>query len=385
MNVLIVDDEESFLDQADLFLEKIKDDIDVTTYTYPRKALEELENSSIDVIVSDYQMPDIDGLEFLKKVRDEREIDIPFIMFTGKGREAVAMKALNNGADRYLQKGGDPKSQYEVLAKVVEQEFNHYKTKKRNKNLLRDLEETFNTIKNPIFLLNKDHKILRTNKAAEYFFGKNKEEILGEFCHTISHDEDEPIENCPLEKSKETKKPEELEFYSEKTNKYFLARTNPVLDENGEIDKIVHQEIDITDMKKKEMELKKSKRLFESIFNDPKMFVGIIDTDGNLLRANRTSLDFINKSIDDLRGKKFYETPWWNYSEGSQKKLKKAIDQAKKGKTVNFEAIHKNDEGDEVKVNFSLRPVFDEEDEIIKLIAYGKDVRNLKNDRQIDI
>lgn len=61
-------------------------------------------------------MPEIDGLEFLEIIREEKGMDIPFIMFTGKGREDVAMDALNLGADRYIQKGGNPKSQYGLLA-----------------------------------------------------------------------------------------------------------------------------------------------------------------------------------------------------------------------------------------------------------------------------
>ena len=58
-----------------------------------------------DAIISDYQIPDMDGIEFLKKVRSSGN-SIPFIIFTGKGREEVVIEALNAGADFYLQKGG---------------------------------------------------------------------------------------------------------------------------------------------------------------------------------------------------------------------------------------------------------------------------------------
>ena len=52
-------------------------------------------------------MPIKNGLEFLKELRDQQS-DIPFILFTGKGREDVAVKALNLGADRYVNKNGSP-------------------------------------------------------------------------------------------------------------------------------------------------------------------------------------------------------------------------------------------------------------------------------------
>ncbi|MGM0509628.1 MAG: response regulator, partial [Thermoplasmatota archaeon] len=152
----MLDDDRPFLDQAKIFLENIDDDMDIEVITSPKNAVEKVEKSSYDAVVSDYKMPGMDGLEFLKNIRSELEDDIPFIMFTGKGREEVAMKALNLGANRYLQKGGDPKSQYGVLAQAIDQEVTHYKTKQHNKEILRDLEETFDAIQNPIFLLDKD-------------------------------------------------------------------------------------------------------------------------------------------------------------------------------------------------------------------------------------
>ena len=59
-------------------------------------------------------MPGMDGIKFLKAVRAQYPV-LPFIIFTGRGREEVAMEALNCGADRYIQKGGDPKSQFTEL------------------------------------------------------------------------------------------------------------------------------------------------------------------------------------------------------------------------------------------------------------------------------
>jgi len=79
-----------------------------------------MKSKDYDAIVSDYQMPEMDGIEFLKKVRSSGN-PIPFIIFTGRGREEVAIQALSIGADYYLQKGGDPKSQFAELAHQIEQ------------------------------------------------------------------------------------------------------------------------------------------------------------------------------------------------------------------------------------------------------------------------
>jgi DNA-binding response OmpR family regulator len=64
-------------------------------------------------------MPDKSGLDFLKELREEK-VDIPFILFTGRGREEVAIDALNNGADGYFNKFGKPSTLYgQLLHSIV--------------------------------------------------------------------------------------------------------------------------------------------------------------------------------------------------------------------------------------------------------------------------
>jgi PAS domain S-box-containing protein len=115
--VLYVDDEQDLLDLARLYLEK-SPEFCVTTRASAQEALDSPLITTCDVIVSDYQMPGTDGIAFLKAVR-ERYGEIPFILFTGRGREDVVIEAINNGADFYLQKGGDPKSQFAELAHKI--------------------------------------------------------------------------------------------------------------------------------------------------------------------------------------------------------------------------------------------------------------------------
>jgi len=90
----------------------------VTTEESAVRALGFLENCGFDAVVSDYQMPEMDGITFLQNVRS-RTRTLPFILFTGKGRAEVVIDALNSGADYYVQKGGDPIPQYTELAHKV--------------------------------------------------------------------------------------------------------------------------------------------------------------------------------------------------------------------------------------------------------------------------
>jgi DNA-binding response OmpR family regulator len=117
--LLYVDDEPQLLDIAKIFLEKTKE-FSVDVEASAKAGLELSKSKSYDAIVSDYQMPEMDGIEFLKQVRSTWG-DVPFILFTGRGRQEVVIEAINNGADFYLHKGGDPKSQFAELAHKIRQ------------------------------------------------------------------------------------------------------------------------------------------------------------------------------------------------------------------------------------------------------------------------
>jgi len=115
--VLYVDDDPHLLDVARMFLEETRE-IVLETAPLATTALNLPSLPFYDAIVADYEMPKMDGIAFLKKIRADHG-DIPFILFTGKGREEIVIEAINNGADFYLQKGGDPVAQFAELAHKI--------------------------------------------------------------------------------------------------------------------------------------------------------------------------------------------------------------------------------------------------------------------------
>ncbi|RPJ52382.1 MAG: PAS domain S-box protein, partial [Methanobacteriota archaeon] len=119
ITILYVDDESALLEICKIFLEKTRE-FSVDTASDAPEALQKMDGRPYDAVVSDYQMSGMDGIALLKEVR-VRYGDIPFILFTGRGREDVVIEAINNGADFYLQKGGDPRSQFAELAHKIRQ------------------------------------------------------------------------------------------------------------------------------------------------------------------------------------------------------------------------------------------------------------------------
>ena len=149
ISILYVDDEPGLLEIGKIYLERMERVI-VDTCESVDEALNKLQDAPFDVIISDYQMPGKDGIEFLKILRGLGD-SIPFIIFTGKGRQEVVIEALNNGADFYVQKGGDPKSQFAELSNKVIYAFSRKNAEsalfEQNKMLL-DSKQELNTIIN---------------------------------------------------------------------------------------------------------------------------------------------------------------------------------------------------------------------------------------------
>jgi PAS domain S-box-containing protein len=177
IHILYVDDEPGLLEIGRLFLEQSGRFI-VDTITSAPEALALLNTRNYDAIISDYQMPDMDGIEFLRRVRRSGNT-IPFILFTGRGREEVVIQALNEGADFYLQKGGEPVSQFTELAHQV----HHAVQQRMAEHSIRDLErreaDIINFLPDATFAIDRSGHIIAWNRAIEEMTGVSAEEMLG--------------------------------------------------------------------------------------------------------------------------------------------------------------------------------------------------------------
>jgi PAS domain S-box-containing protein len=117
IRVLHVDDDASILQVSKLILMTI-DNFEIEGACCVEEAFKKLATSNYDVIISDYEMPLKNGLQFLQELRESHN-RIPFFIFTGKGREEVAITALNLGATGYINKHGNTETVYGELAHSI--------------------------------------------------------------------------------------------------------------------------------------------------------------------------------------------------------------------------------------------------------------------------
>jgi len=146
IRVLHVDDDSYFGELVADRLGHKADQLTIQTASTPNEGLSILTTNTIDCILSDYDMPAQNGLKFLKTIRKNYP-DLPFILYTSKGSEEVASKAISAGVTDYLQKEAGP-GHYELLTKRITSAVNQYRAQKelaRNEDLLASTEQLANT------------------------------------------------------------------------------------------------------------------------------------------------------------------------------------------------------------------------------------------------
>lgn len=121
-----------------------------------------------------------------------------------------------------------------------------------------------------------------------------------------------------------------------------------------------------------------SEQRFRAIFDTTFQFVGLLTTDGILLEANQTALNFGGLQLADVINRPFWEARWWTISPETQEQLKQAIIQAAAGEFVRYEVEVKGAGDTTAIIDFSLKPMFDQAGNVKLLIPEGRDISDRK-------
>lgn len=193
--ILAVDDDPAFLELTRAYLER-DGDIVVETTPSPLQALDMLAETPYDVIVADYEMPEMNGIALLQEVR-RRGLSIPFIIFSGRGREEAIIEALNSGADFYLQKGGSPSARFAELRNFILQAARRRRAEvevQRAGDLYRSI---FEYTGSATIIIEGDMTISLANSECERLTGYSRKDIEGKMPFTafVAPEDRERMEN----------------------------------------------------------------------------------------------------------------------------------------------------------------------------------------------
>jgi len=380
IRVLHVDDEPDFVDMVATFLRREDGRLTVETATSADDALDRLADGAFDCVISDHDMPGRDGIDFLETIREERP-DLPFVLYTGKGSEEVASKAISAGVTEYLQKESGT-AQYAVLANRITNAVEQYRSKRAVEESQKRLSLFVEQSPFAVVEWDENFEFASVNDKAEDVLGYSEAELVGESWEIIVPESDrdavgEVVSELLAAGGGYHSINENVRADGERITCEWHNRV--VTDEDGETVAIFSQFQDITDRKQREERLSTVARRFEAILENPLTLIGLLRPDGTVLDANRTSLDLIDASADEVTGKKFWNTPWWTRSETGQEQLREWIDRAADGEHVRFEAKHPVSDGETATIDGLIHPVRDDEGAVTELVAIGRNITEHKD------
>ena len=281
---------------------------DVDTVSSVNEASEKLKKTDYDAIVCDYQMPGKDGLEFLKELRAKGNT-VPFIVFTGKGREEIAMKALNLGADGYFDKHGEPETVYGELAHGIRtrarerSELKHAREEaRRSDEILRDV---FACSPDAITVIDLNGNIVECNQKALDMLGYlSKDELIGRNGFALVAEKDRERAKGNLTKVLDHGSIENIEYIAlTKDGTEFSAElsTSVVKDSSGNPMGFAAITRDITERKKAEQALKESEEKYRSLVELAPDGIVAVNAEGIVTSANRSFLTLVGYDSEENR------------------------------------------------------------------------------------
>jgi PAS domain S-box-containing protein len=125
-------------------------------------------------------------------------------------------------------------------------------------------------------------------------------------------------------------------------------------------------------------ELLENEHKLRTILDNTFQFIGLLTPDGTLVYANKAAAESVGVEQSNFLNKPFWDYPWWTHSRQMQEKLQDAIKRAAQGEFVRFEATHPVKDGTLIYVDFSLKPVKDENGKVIYLLPEGRDITDRK-------
>ncbi len=252
------------------------------------------------------------------------------------------------------------------------------------------LETVYNASDFLIAYMDKDYNFIRVNKqyadadkkTPEYFIGKNHFDLYPNKDNKIIFDKviktGKPVRYYA--------KPFSYPDHPELGVTYWNWTIQPIKDKKNAVIALVLYLLGVTEQEKTKIKLKESEAKLRTIFNQSAQLMGLLSTDGILLDVNKTALELIDVEKEKILGKFFWELPWWSHSKNEQTKLKDAIKDAALGEFVRYETNHIDKNGMSHFIDFSIRPIFDENGKIIFLNPEGLDItekKQLQHEKQV--
>jgi len=356
IRVLHVDDDAGFLAVAKQCLEE-QSPLQVDTALSAEEALKKLRATEYDVVVTDYQMLGKNGLELLRELRQEGN-DVPFILFTCKGKEEIAIEALNSGVYRYVGKEGNADATYAELKRSICDAVRGRRAEKRVREAESRLRQINENMQDMLLLTDTNLVCTFASASHKWILGYEPSEMIGKPVYDFIHPDDLAKAMKAAEKAFKEDSGGKMEVRVKRADgSYILSEgIGKILkDGNGKIIGTLFTSRNITERRKIEQTLKESEEKYRKLFEEAMDAIFVADAEtGILIDCNRAATVLTGRTKSELIGmhQRFLHPP--AESAGKFSKTFEHHLTSKEGVVLDGQVITKNGEIRDVTIKANL-------------------------------
>jgi PAS domain S-box-containing protein len=304
IRVLHVDDDAKFIAVAKQCFEE-QGMFQVDNALSAERALEKLSSAEYDVVVADYQMTGKNGLELLKELR-QQGTNVPFILFTCKGKGEIAIEALNAGVERYIEKQGDAEATYEELKHAICSAVKRRNTEKLLKEAENRLHQITENIQDILFLTDTNFTVTYVSASCRKILGYEPGQITGKSLERLIHPDDLANVVKTVQKAMENRTGDRMEARLQHADGHYLTLEGVgkiLTGENGEFAGSLLTCRDITERRKMEQAVEESEEKYHKLFEEALDAIFVADAEtGILVDCNRAATALVGRLKSELIG-----------------------------------------------------------------------------------
>ncbi|MEF8786447.1 MAG: PAS domain S-box protein [Haloarculaceae archaeon] len=313
--VLYVDGDANRADTAAVSLERADERITVQTATDAGTGVEVLADADIDCVVSAYELPGQNGIEFLEAVREEHP-DLPFILRTDAGSERVASAAISAGVTDYIRTERGT-AQSASLADRIREAVSSRQSAGDSEQSRHRLEQVLKTVPSCVVQLDREGRFIFANERAVEVLGLERAELTDRTYNdpewNIRDLDGNPIpdEQLPFQRVRTSGKPlygfRHTIEWPDGTEKKLLVNGTPLFDSQGAVESVVCSLTDITARVERESRLEETTARLEALFENSPDMINVHDADGNIIDPNRQLCEATGYSREELTDMKVWD------------------------------------------------------------------------------
>jgi PAS domain S-box-containing protein len=377
IRVLHVDDDAKFLSVAKQCLEE-QGMFQVDTAASAESALKKLCNAEYDAVVADYQMTGKNGLELLKELRQQGN-NVPFILFTCKGKGEIAIEALNAGVERYIEKQGEAEATYEELKHCISNAVKRRNTENLLKEAENRLHQITENIQDILFLTDTNFTVTYISASCRKILGYEPEQITGKSLEHLIHPEDLPNVIKTVKKAMKNRTGDRMEARAKHADGHYLTLEGigKILTRgNGEFAGTVLTCRDITKYKEQTRKAQFQARLLNAVGQA----IIATDTSGNIIYWNKAAEQLYGWLEREVLGCSITELLLKYIVEQDKQEV---VGHLRTGKTWKGEAVLKRKDGMMVPVIIATMPITDDEGKVTGVLGVSMDMSEQKWMQQV--